>query len=84
VTGIAIGEHTFETAPLFDHAGKKFRSLWIESRIKPQRSLERDWRSGKMRERGIKGAAVGKTILDRNVVPAEYLEQIQMYTTASV
>jgi hypothetical protein len=31
-----------------------------------------------MRERRMKGAAIGKTILDRNVVPAEYLERIQV------
>jgi hypothetical protein len=33
-----------------------------------------------MRERCEKGATVRKTILDRNVVPAEYLERIQVET----
>jgi hypothetical protein len=28
--------------------------------------------------RGMKGAPVGKTILNGNVVPAKYLERIQM------
>jgi len=31
-----------------------------------------------MRVRGMKGAAVGKTIFDRNILPAEYLEQVQV------
>src|ERR1700676_2627290 len=30
MAGIAIGKHTFETAPLLDHAGEQFSSLWIE------------------------------------------------------
>jgi hypothetical protein len=31
-----------------------------------------------MRVRGMKGATIGKTIFDRNVIPPKYLEWIQV------
>jgi hypothetical protein len=31
-----------------------------------------------MRKRGVKGATIGKTVLDRNVIPSKYLERIQV------
>src|ERR1700721_1408751 len=33
VTGIAIGEHALEAAPLLNHPGKQLGTLWIECRI---------------------------------------------------
>src|SRR5580692_8610990 len=59
VSGIAIGEHTLETAPLFDHAREELGSLRIESRIESQGRLERYGRCRKMCVRRLKGATVG-------------------------
>ena len=39
VTSAAIGQHAFETAPLFDHAGEQFSPLWIEGGIEAQWSF---------------------------------------------
>ena len=78
VMGIAIGQHAFETAPLFDHAGEQFSTLWIERGIEAQWSFQRYGGSGKMCMRGMKGATIWETILDGNIIPSENLERIQV------
>jgi hypothetical protein len=74
----SIRKHPFKAAPLLDHAGKQFRSLWIECRIESQGSFERDRRRSKMRLGRMKGSAVWKTVFDGNIVPPEYFERTQM------
>jgi hypothetical protein len=78
VSGIAVSEQSFQAAPLFDHAREQFGAPGVESRVESQRSLERDGRGGKMGVRGMKGAAIGKAVFDGNIVPAEYLQWIQV------
>jgi hypothetical protein len=74
----SIRKHPFKAAPLLDHAGKQFRSLWIERRIESQRSFKRKGRRSKMGVRRMKRPAVWEAVFDGNIVPAEYLKGIQM------
>src|SRR5690348_14311568 len=78
MAGISVGEHSFETPPLFDHPGKQFGSLGIECGIESHRGPETDGGGRQVRLRSKERGAIGKAVLNRNVVPAEYVEWIQV------
>src|SRR5690242_4908590 len=75
---MAVGEHTFEMSPLFDHPGKKLCPTRVESGVELHGNPQRSRRGHGVCFWGLERGPVVETLFEGNVVPAKDFVRTQV------